>query len=296
MTIQHPPLAVVGPGAVGGLVAWLLHRSGADVVAVGRPATVEAIRSHGLEVRSLQFGDHIERVRVSTEIPRGASVIVATKSYGLEDVLAQLAAAEPIEVLSLLNGIEHMTPLREALPGIPVVGAAIAVEALRVAPAVIEHRSPFVRVSAPASASGFASVAALDSANPSVRVGGTEAEVLWAKFRFLSVFALVTSFQAKPIGEAIAADPVLAEEVIGEVAALATAENALVTAEALSAALHSVPPGMRSSLQADMAAGSRNELDAIGGALIRVGRAHGIPTPAVQRIVTALGDDLGSEA
>lgn len=36
--------AVVGPGAVGGLLAWLLQRAGHEVVAVGRPGTVEAIR------------------------------------------------------------------------------------------------------------------------------------------------------------------------------------------------------------------------------------------------------------
>ena len=43
---------------------------------------------------------------------------------------------------------------------------------------------------------------------------------------------------------------------------------------------------MRTSLQEDLAAGAPSELDALGGALLRVGEPHGIPTPAVSSIVT----------
>ncbi|ERK70236.1 hypothetical protein N136_03441, partial [Leifsonia aquatica ATCC 14665] len=32
-----------------------------------------------------------------------------------------------------------------------------------------------------------------------------------------------------------------------------------------------------------------SELDAIGGALLRIGERHGVPTPAIARIVAALG-------
>ena len=63
--------AVVGPGAVGGLLAWLLQRAGHEVVAVGRPATVDAIRRDGIEVRSELFGNGVERVRAETEDPGG---------------------------------------------------------------------------------------------------------------------------------------------------------------------------------------------------------------------------------
>src|SRR6478609_5184974 len=107
--------AVVGPGAVGGLFAWLLQRAGEDVVAVGRPRTVEAIGRDGIEVRSELFGNGTEPVRAETEIPDGASVILTTKAYGLEDVLPGIVAARPAEVISFLNGVEHMAPLRAAL-------------------------------------------------------------------------------------------------------------------------------------------------------------------------------------
>ncbi|WP_285117346.1 2-dehydropantoate 2-reductase [Leifsonia sp. fls2-241-R2A-40a] len=283
--------AVVGPGAVGGLLAWLLQRAGHDVVAVGRPATVDAINRDGLEVRSELFGDGVERVRAVTEVPAGASVIVATKAYGLDDVLPGIVASRPSEVVSFLNGIEHMAPLRDALPGVPVAGASIAVSALRASTTVIDHRSPFVRIEAPEAAAGFASVRALTDAGPSVRVGGSEAEVLWAKFRLLASLALLTSYWRQPAGAALSEDPELTEAVVSEVVACSTAEGVPASELDLVRALRSVPGGMRTSLQEDLAAGAPSELDALGGALIRVGERHGIPTPALSRILTALGSN-----
>jgi 2-dehydropantoate 2-reductase len=281
--------AVVGPGAVGGLLAWLLQRAGEDVVAVGRPATVEAIRRDGIEVRSELFGDGVQRVRAETEVPAGASVILATKAYGLEDVLPGIVAARPAEVISFLNGVEHMAPLRAALPGVPVAGASVAVSALRASTTVIDHRSPFVRIEAPEAAAGFASVRALTDAGPSVRVGGTEAEVLWAKFRLLASLALLTSYWRQPAGAALSEDPELTESVVSEVIACSAAEGVPASELELVRALRSVPGGMRTSLQEDLAAGAPSELDALGGALVRVGERQGIPTPAISRIVAALG-------
>ena len=281
--------AVVGPGAVGGLLAWLLQRAGEDVVAVGRPATVEAIRRDGIEVRSELFGDGVQRVRAETEVPAGASVILATKAYGLEDVLPGIVAARPAEVISFLNGVEHMAPLRAALPGVPVAGASVAVSGRRPPTPVIDHRSPFVRIEAPEAAAGIASVRALMNAGPSVRVGGTEAEVLWAKFRLLASLALLTSYWRQPAGAALSKDPELTESVVSEVIACSAAEGVPASELELVRALRSVPGGMRTSLQEDLAAGAPSELDALGGALVRVGERHGIPTPAISRIVAALG-------
>lgn len=281
--------AVVGPGAVGGLLAWLLHRAGHDVVAVGRPATVDALRADGLEVRSAQFGRGVERIPAATVVPAGASVLLATKAYGLEAVLPDIAASRPVEVVSFLNGVEHVGPLRAALPGVPVAGASVAVSALRLSPTVIDHRSPFVNIEAPESAAAFAAVRALDGAGPKVRVRGSEAEVIWAKFRMLASLALLTSYWRQPAGSALSEDPELTEAVVAEIVACSTAEGVPASTLDLARVLGSVPGGMRTSLQEDLAAGAPSELDAIGGALLRIGERDGVPTPAISRIVAALG-------
>jgi 2-dehydropantoate 2-reductase len=284
----EPVYAVVGPGAVGGLLGWLLHRAGHDVVMVGRPATVEAIRAEGIRVRSATFGDGVERMAASTEVPHGASVIVATKAYGLDDVLPGIVAARPAEVLSVLNGIEHMARLRDAMPSALVAGGSVTVSALRASLTVIDHRSPFLNVEAPDAAGDFAVVRALSGAGPRVRTGGTEAEVLWAKFRLLSALALLSSFWRQSAGPALSEDPELTEAVVSEIVACSTAEGVPASSLDLVRALHSVPGGMRTSMQEDLAADRPSELDALGGALVRAGARHGIPTPAIARIVAAL--------
>ncbi|WP_301209177.1 ketopantoate reductase family protein [Leifsonia williamsii] len=283
----------MGPGAVGGLLAWLLDRAGHEVVAVGRSATVEAIREYGIEVRSAQFGGGLRRVAADTVVPEGAHVIVATKAYGLEDVLPGIAQARPAEVVSFLNGVEHMPLLREALPGVPVVGASVAVSALRLSPAVIDHRSPFVNIEAPEVAADSAIVRALQEAGPRVRVRGTEAEVLWGKFRLLAALALLTSYWRQPAGPALSEDPELTEAVVAEIVACSAAEGVPASELDLVRALHSVPGGMRTSLQEDLAAGAPSELDALGGALLRVGERRGLALPGVERIVAALDDAAG---
>src|SRR6185312_1872754 len=177
------------------------------------------------------------------------------------------------EVVSLLNGMEHMTLLRASVHGAPVAGATIAVEALRASVTVIDHKSPFLTIVLPAAAAEFATVADLNRAGLGVRVGGSEEEVLWAKLRFLAPMALLTSYWRQPIGAALDHDSELTRSLLAEVAAVATSDAAPATPEEIATALAKLPAAMRSSLQADLEAGNESELDAIGGALIRRGES-----------------------
>jgi 2-dehydropantoate 2-reductase len=286
--VPEPLIAVVGTGAVGGLLAALLHRAGVNVVAVARPDTARAITANGLTVQSGRFGDGVSRVRVQTDIPEGSSVILATKAFALPAVGTLLSAAHPVEVISLLNGIDHLDTIREVAPTGCVAGGSVAVEATRLGPAVIDHRSPFLRLAVPEHAAGSAVVAAWRLAGLDVAVGGTDVDVLWSKFRFLAPLALITSHWQLPIGEALDRDPALTTELIREVAGIASRDGLPTTHDAVASALTALPPAMRSSLQNDLAAGRESELDAIGGALVRRGRSLGAPTRTVERLVTEL--------
>ncbi|QTX03570.1 ketopantoate reductase family protein [Agromyces archimandritae] len=284
----QPVFAVVGPGAVGGLLAALLRRAGADVVVVAREASARRIAERGLTITSGRYGEWISDVPAVTEVPAGAHVILAVKAYALGEVIPQLAAAHPAEVLTLLNGVDHLPALAGALPGTDVIGAAITIEAARTEPTVLEHRSSFARVTVPERAAGSPIATALADAGVAVTAAGTDAEVLWTKLRFLATFALLTSRTETGIGEALAADPGLADALIEEIAAVASAEGVPTDAGELRASVHGMPAGMRSSLQHDFAAGGPTELDAIGGAVARAARAHGIRTPALDATLAEL--------
>jgi 2-dehydropantoate 2-reductase len=283
-------IAVVGVGAVGGLLAARLHGAGVDVVVVARPATAALIRAEGLSIRSAHFGDSVCRLRIVTEIPAGARVIVATKATALSQVGAGLGSAAPAEVLALLNGIEHMSVLRAAAPAALVAGASVAVEATRLSPTVIEHRSPFFRFTVPAAAAETGIVAAWRQAGLDITTGGSEQQVLWTKLRFLAPLALLTSYWRLPLGEALDRDRSLTDLLLREVADTASRDGVPTDAGALADALGALPPTMRSSLQNDLLTGTpaESELDAIGGALQRRGRSLGVDTVAVGWVMADL--------
>jgi 2-dehydropantoate 2-reductase len=281
-------IAVVGTGAVGGLLAALLERAGVNVVAIARSATARAIAADGLTIRSEHFGDSVARVRVDTDIPEGASIVLATKAFALPDVSSAIAAARPVEVISLLNGIEHLDPLRRAAPSGLVAAGSVAVEATRLGPALIEHRSPFLRLAVPEQAAQSSVVAGWRAAGLDIVTRGTDTDVLWAKFRFLAPLALLTSYWRLPLGDALDRDPASAAELIAEVADIASRDGVPTAPDKIASALSALPRTMRSSLQNDLAAGTESELEAIGGALVRRGQSLGVGVPTAERMVAEL--------
>lgn len=122
-------------------------------------------------------------------------------------------------------------------------------------------------------------------------VGGTDAEILWHKFRFLAPLALLTSHWRAPLGEALTRDATLTQSILAEVVACEVANGVPDTVESLAATLSALPATMRSSLQADLAAGRPSELDSIGGELIRQAERYSVRVPAVEKIVAGLSTD-----
>jgi 2-dehydropantoate 2-reductase len=291
-------IAVVGPGAIGGLVAAFLQRARHEVVLVGRERTARHVAEHGLEIVTDRFGSWHAPLHATTAVPRHARVVVAVKAEGVPAAAELLAAAAPTEVVGLLNGLEHLDALRAAVAAGgsdgPVVGATIAGETLRIGAAsdagamTVRHRGDLLRVVVPDAAADLHVVRALRDTDIEVVTGGTEAEVLWKKLRFLAPHALLTSRWRTGVGDALDADPALAGELLAEVAAVASAEGVPTTADELLGILRGFHRTMRSSLQADLEAGRPGELDAIGGAVRRRAAAHGIATPVLDGVLAAL--------
>jgi 2-dehydropantoate 2-reductase len=286
-------IAIIGPGAIGGLVAAMLQQAGHDVVVVAREKTARQVTEHGLDIETDEFGTWHAPLRAETEVPHGARVVVAVKAEGVADAAALLAGTAPVEVLSLLNGLDHLHVLRSALPGVRVVGATIAGETLRTGaggsgPALVRHRGTLLRAVVPDDAAELGLVAALRDTPIEVATGGTDTEVLWKKLRFLAPLALLTSAWATGIGDALTRDPRLTSGLLAEIAATATAEGVPTTGEDLRGILGGFPAPMRSSLQADIEAGREGELDAIGGAVRRRAASHALPTEYLDEAITRI--------
>jgi 2-dehydropantoate 2-reductase len=288
-------IAVLGPGGVGGLLAALLARAGNDVVCLAGEATTDAIRSHGLRIRSVQYGEFTAAVAADTAL-RGPvdACFVTVKHASLAAALERVAPAALGDglLVPLLNGVEHPAELRRRYPPELVAPAAIRVEATKAGPGVIEHTSPFTEVdlaSATAKRDRLDDLAAtLVTAGVTARVTDDETATLWSKLAFLAPMALLTTRYRATIGELRTdrRDELIA--VIGESCAVARAHGAPADPDAMLARFEAFGAGSKSSMLRDAEAGRPLEIDAIGGGLIRAAAAHGIGVPLIRALVADL--------
>lgn len=276
-------ISVVGAGGVGGLLAALLVTAGEDVTVVLRPGSAARVAAEGLRIRSRAYGDLHVRPPVATVVPQGSIVLITVKEYGLDDVLPGIAAAGPSEVLCLLNGVTHADRVHSALPGPRVACGSALVLSTRDDAGVITVTTDGIAVTVPSLAASWQAPRALAGAGVSVTVHDAEREVLWTKFRRLAPFALLTSWVDGDVPTARRRDPALVAQLLGEVAAVATADGLPTDRATLDGLLPG--PGGLSSLATDLRRGTEGELHQLGDALIELGGAYGIATPALERVV-----------
>ena len=292
---------VMGSGATGGYFGGRLARAGLDVTFVARGAHLAALNVHGLQVRSTA-GDFTLPV-VATNDPATAGpvdvVLFAVKSYDTEQAAGAIAPVlgKRTAILCVQNGVENEDRLAALHGAARVLGAATRIEATVPEPGVIAHMSPFARLafgawSGVAGDRERAILADLTGAGIEATLGDDARRIVWEKFLFLCPVAAVTSVTRASIGDLLAHEETrtMLRDAVAEVAAVAATQGVQLGGEAAVAAsmamLAGLPPAMRSSMQRDHEAGRRIELDALSGAVVRLGRAAGVPTP-VHRIIHA---------
>ena len=281
--------AILGAGGVGGLIGVALATSGESVTVVLR---AEALESYPPELwLESPLGSFTARVERTASIAVPYDVLwITVKATQLESALRSVTV-EPEKlgaVVPLLNGIDHVALLRARFGHDRVIPASIGVETERVAPGRIIHRGMTVRLSF--ASMGEERLAA--TAEEFRKFGFTcqfvpdEMKILWTKLSFLAPFALTTSASGLTIGE-VNRDPIWRsrlEAVVREVAAVGTASGTRLDAAAILPFFDKTPPGGRSSMQKDVAAGNPPEVDGIAGPILRRAEEHRIDVPVTREL------------
>jgi 2-dehydropantoate 2-reductase len=278
-------VAILGPGAVGGVLAAGFDNAGVRVICIASPDTAAVITSDGLTLRQ---GEEVRVVHpeVTTELRDSAELLLVTvKAPSLDGALERVQA--PVAtVVPLLNGIEHMDTLRAALPDSRVIGASIGrIEAYLERRGVVVQPTPSV-VMTVAGDAGDETVELLCSSGTEVRVDGSDREVLWEKLARQAATAAVTTISQRPVGE-LRSDPDWGprfRQAIEEACAVAAADGVTLSPEAEWAIIEAMPPLLTSSTARDIAAGLPSELDAITGAAVREAARLGVETPVLTQM------------
>lgn len=282
--------AILGAGAIGGLVGTALASLGEDVSVIVRPESLAGYPST-LTLERPQ-GPLSAPAKATAALTEPVDVLwIATKTYQLETAL-QGVRALPTCVVPLLNGVDHAVVLRARFGQERVVPGTIAVEGERTAPGRFLQRSPVVRLNLAANGEPLLGGIAgrLGGIGFSCQFLANEQTLLWSKLCFLAPFALATSASGMNKGEILASAEWKSKlnSAMAEACAVANASGAEVDPAKLRAILESMPDGMRSSMQKDLAAGRPLELDAIAGPIVRGGERKGIAVSTTHALMAAI--------
>src|ERR1700679_3095400 len=136
--------AILGVGAIGGLVGTVLASLGEDVTVVVRAEKLQNYPSHLVLERPTD-----SLTAPATAVARLTEAVdvlwIATKTYQLPSALEAVQMA-PGLVIPLLNGVDHVAALRARFGQERVIPGTIAVEAEQVLPGHFIERSPLVRL------------------------------------------------------------------------------------------------------------------------------------------------------
>lgn len=273
-------IAVVGPGAVGGVVADALHHD----------ARLEVLLAARTSFRELVV-DTPEGTRRSTPLVvtrrEGLEpadwVLIATKAYDSLEAARWLEAlrAPHTAIAVLQNGVEHVKRFAPFAPAGRILPVMVDCPAERTLPGRVRLRRR-ARLVVPEGELGAAFVALFERSAIDVSESADFATLIWQKLCLNATAALgaIVAQPAEIIARAGIVDAM--RGIVRECVAVGRAEGAKLgegVAEDVISRLRAAEPDSVSSLLADRLARRRMEIDARNGAVVRIGREHGIETP-----------------
>lgn len=306
-------VAIVGAGAIGGVVAWHMAQAGQRPVIIARPQTAALLAAEGLTLRS-PTGAETVAVQVAADAASVGVQDLVLVGFKAHDWASGLEAVRPLIgpstiVLPMLNGIpwwylqglgaqfgdrrlaavDASGAIEASIPAGQVLGCVVYIGANRPAPNVISWngRKRLV-IGEPLKPHG----SRLADVGAFLRSGGVDAEQtedirteVWQKLLGNAAYNPLSAVTGATVDK-IVGDPgvrAVAKSIMAECVAVATAlgiENLPELEARLE--LPATLIGVKTSMLQDMEAGRPLELGAIVGAVAELGRRAGVPTPLIE--------------
>ena len=295
-------VAVLGPGALGCLLAALLREAGADVSLVDyRPDRVARLRLRGIQVHSLEGGHQVIEVPIglAPEVGPCDLTIVAVKAYqtqtaaqALPELMSQGGMA-----LTLQNGLGNLEAIARTvgadrlLAGVGLLGVTRQEEGR-----IIYAGRGVIYIGAPAGSQ--VSMIEMAAVVDLFRGAGLECQpredieaVLWEKLVINVGINPLTALLRVPNGVLLKLPEAWEVAVAAALEAQAVAQAAGLSLSGDPAArlrqVCTATAANRSSMLQDILAGRPTEIEALNAQVATRGRALGLPTP-VNDLLTLL--------
>jgi 2-dehydropantoate 2-reductase len=319
LTVSPPapaagPVLVMGAGNVGCFIGGRLQAAGAPVKFVGRPRVLTALRQTGLLLTDLQAPPQrlaAESLALGEQVTGPAGlVLLCVKSGATAEAARALAAALPAgtPVLSLQNGVANAELGAQTAPGLLWLAGMVGFNVSEQQPGQL-HRGTWGHLAAQSHAALAPWLTWFEQAGLPLQLHADLRPVQWAKL-LMNLNNPVNALSGLPLRAQL-----LNRDYRRVLAALQTeALDALAAAGITPTRLSPLPPQRvptvlrlptwlfkrvaarmlridekaRSSMADDLRLGRPTEIDAICGAVVRLGRAQGVMTPINARMVGLL--------
>lgn len=294
-TPEGQVVALVGAGAIGGLIAAELHAAGQRVTLCARRPLDRLVVERGDRPRDVAVGR--DGLTIATDptalgvVPWAIVALKAQDSAAAGPWLARLAGLDTC-VVAVQNGIEHRERLVAHAHGARLLPALTNTAVERTAPGRLVHRAgDLITLAAGAGATEFAALLEGSALRAAIEADFTTAA--WRKLLGNLAANPLTALTSRRME--VFTDPGIRElalALLREAVPVGRAEGARLEddePERTLAGYDSLPPDGGSSMLYDRLAGRPLEHDALTGAIVRAARRHGIPVPLNEAALALLG-------
>ena len=133
-------IAVIGAGAIGGLIGGYLKLKGEDVYLVSHTDTVEAIRKNGLKISGARGDFKVDINIYEMLVSKPELLILATKTQDIEEALkSNLSLVKDSLILTIQNGVQAENIVAGFLPKKNILSSIVMFGSTCLEPGKVVH-------------------------------------------------------------------------------------------------------------------------------------------------------------
>ena len=304
--ILNKRIAVAGIGGVGGYLAGMLGRVCPHLTMAVRGDRRESILKNGLVLHSEYKGEINVRPEYAvpvSEMGEQDYIFVCVKNYSLEDVCREMehAVTENTVIIPVMNGVDPGERIRKALGKGTVVDSLIYIVAFANKDYSVTQQGDFanlrigIRNADETQQQKVQEVSDILTGADIDHMIAEDIEVeIWRKYILNCAYNTESAYYDNAIGQ-LRSDPKKAEEyeaLVREAYQVAQAKGVRVRQEHVDAILHrfyhELAENATSSLQRDIRAGKKAEVETFSGYIVREGQRLGIRMPVTEKMYEGL--------
>ena len=284
-------IAIMGAGGVGGCLGGLLAKAGNDVSLIARGEHLEAIRANGLKLirPDGEFVVKVDATDDPAEVGPVDLIIYTVKTFHNRSVITTLKPlmGEETSIITLQNGVESHELLGSVLGPSNILPGAYWASAHIQTPGVISEdvlsKLSFGEIEVTESLRALDIRKVFRDAGIEADISTDPVQVLWQKFVVLSSLAGITSAAQTRASELLKFPDArkMFLDAMEESLAIGMARGIDLSENLAQESLEWIDtlPDFQVSMHADFEDGRVTELDALSGAVIRLGKQIGVKTP-----------------